>query len=115
MLLLAITDQMRDGLVEGVTRAREVVPRLTDEYKRHYYGGIICERRAKAQLVQGGPRATQVAAQWLREAMTHYERAEAMRPAGNDESILRWNTCARILDRSGQFEPAEETYEPSFE
>lgn len=116
MLLLAITDQMRDGLVESVTRARDVLPRLTDEYKRHYYAGIICERRAKAQLHQGGPRANQVAAQWLREAMVFYENAEAMRPAGNDESILRWNTCARLLDRIGELYPAaEETYEPSFE
>jgi hypothetical protein len=116
MLLLAITDQMRDGLVESVTRARDVLPRLSDEYKRHYYAGIIAERRAKAQLHQGGPRANQVAAQWLREAMVSYEKAEAMRPAGNDESILRWNTCARLLDRIGQLYPAaEETYEPSFE
>jgi hypothetical protein len=34
---------------------------------------------------------------WLREAMSWYEKAEALRPAGNDESILRWNTCARLL------------------
>ena len=77
MLLLAITDQMRDGLVESVTRSREVLPRLKDEYKRHYYAGIICERRAKAQVGRAGPRAHHVAAQWLQEAMRHYETAEA--------------------------------------
>ena len=65
-LLLSITDQIRDGLVEGVTRSREVLPRLKDEYKRHYYAGIICERRAKAQLVRGGPRAHQVAQRLVR-------------------------------------------------
>jgi hypothetical protein len=116
MLVLAITDQMRDGLIEGVTRSREVLPRLTDEYKRHYYAGIICERRAKAQLVRGGPRADQVAAQWLAEAMRHYEAAEAMRPQGNDEAILRWNTCARLLNRAEQLHPSiDEPYEPSLE
>lgn len=116
MLLLAITDQMRDGLVEGVTRSREVLPRLRDEYKRHYYAGIICERRAKAQLVRGGPRAQQVAAQWVQEAMRHYETAESMRPAGNDEAILRWNTCARLLNRGEQLHPpVDEPYEPSLE
>ena len=34
-----------------------------------YYAGIICERRAKAQVGRGGPRAHHVAAQWLDEAM----------------------------------------------
>ena len=29
--------------------------------------------------------------------MACYEKAEAIRPAGNDEALLRWNTCARIL------------------
>jgi hypothetical protein len=116
MLLLAITDQMRDAPVETVTRAREVLPRLRDDYKRHYYAGIICERRAKAQVHRGGPRGYEVADQWLREALPFYERAEAMRPAGNDEAILRWNTCARLLNRSErQHPPVEEPYEPSLE
>jgi hypothetical protein len=29
--------------------------------------------------------------------MAAYERAEALRPTGNEESLLRWNTCARML------------------
>jgi hypothetical protein len=29
--------------------------------------------------------------------MSRYERAEALRPAGNDDAILRWNACARLL------------------
>jgi hypothetical protein len=116
MLLLAITDQMRDGLVESVTRSREVLPRLKDEYKRHYYAGIICERRAKAQVGRAGPRAHHVAAQWLQEAMRHYESAESMRPPGNDEAILRWNTCARLLNQGEHLHPAaDEPYEPSLE
>jgi hypothetical protein len=35
-LLLAITDQFGDAPTEGVRRAREVLPRLQDEYKRAY-------------------------------------------------------------------------------
>jgi hypothetical protein len=31
------------------------------------------------------------------EAMRLYERAEHLRPAGNDEALLRWNTCARTI------------------
>jgi hypothetical protein len=115
-LLLAVTDQIIDEPGPGVTRARAVLPKLTDAYRREYYAGIICERRAKAQLHHRMPRAADVAAGWLREAMQHYERAEAIRPPDNDESILRWNTCARMLDRSGRAHPpSADAYEPSFE
>ena len=115
-LLLAITDGFADNLAEGFVRAREVLPRLDDEYKRHYYAGIICERRAMAQLRRGGPRAHEVAEGWLHEAMPHYERAERMRPPGNDESILRWNACARLLNRSERLHPpVEEEFIPMLE
>ena len=115
-LLLAITDQIRYAIAQNVTRAREVLPRLHDPYKRHYYAGVISERRAKAHLQQGGPRSYEVAAEWLHEAMQAYERAEAIRPDGNDEAILRWNTCARLLNRSERLHPPmEEAYEPSLE
>lgn len=115
-LLLAITDQMDDGLAEGVMRAREVLPRIADEYRRAYYAGIICERRAKAQLKRGGPRCHEISSEWLREAMGHYTRAEQVRPAGDDGAILRWNTCARILDRNERLHPpALQDYEPSLE
>jgi hypothetical protein len=115
MLVLAITDQFTDELTEGVQRARQVLPMLRDEYKRAYYAGIICERRAKAQLHQRGLMGTsEVAADWFRQAMTHYEEAERLRPTGNDESILRWNTCARMLAKyerpvaAGEYEPVLE-------
>jgi hypothetical protein len=99
-LLLAITDQFGEAPTEGVRRAREVLPRLQDAYKRVYYAGIICERCAKAQLRSGAPKAGEMAYHWLREAMSWYEQAQAQRPAGNDEAILRWNTCGRLLARN---------------
>jgi hypothetical protein len=107
-LLLAITDQFGASPTEGLRRAREVLPRLHDEYKRAYYAGIICERCAKAQLRSGVPRAGEMAYHWLREAMSWYEKAEAQRAAGNDEAILRWNTCARLLGRNPQLRPGTE-------
>jgi hypothetical protein len=115
-LLLSITDQFGEDLSDGVRRAREVLPRLKDDYKRAYYAGIICERRAKAQLHHSALGAADVAAEWFHEAMTWYERAEAARPAGNDEAILRWNTCVRMLGRhqpSGRSAPGD--YEPALE
>jgi hypothetical protein len=104
-LLLAITDQFAEAPNEGVRRAREVLSRLADEYKRAYYAGIICERCAKALLRPGAPGAGENAYHWLREAMGWYEKAEARRPEGNDESILRWNTCARLLARHPDLQP----------
>ena len=100
-LLLSITDQFGEELSEGVRRAREVLPRLTDEYKRAYYAGIICERRGRAQLHRNALGSADVAADWFQEAMRWYEKAEAIRPSGNDEAILRWNTCVRMLGRYG--------------
>ncbi|MGH7647859.1 MAG: hypothetical protein ACREND_07055 [Gemmatimonadaceae bacterium] len=115
-LLLAITDGFADNAADAMARARDVLPRLDDEYKRHYYAGIICERRGTAHLRRGGPRAHEVADGWLREAMPHYERAEHLRPAGNDEAILRWNACARLLNRSERLHPrVHEEFEPALE
>jgi hypothetical protein len=113
-LLLSITDQFGEEMADGVRRAREVLPRLTDEYKRDYYAGIICERRARAQLHRGALGSADVAAEWFRQAMAWYEKAEKIRPAGDDEAILRWNTCVRML---GRHEPARvvREYEPALD
>jgi hypothetical protein len=108
ILLLAITDQFGTAPTEGVRRAREVLPRLNNGYKRAYYAGIICERCAKAQLRSGAPRAGEMAYHWLREAMGWYEKAESQRPSGNDEAILRWNTCVRLLSRDPHLRPGTE-------
>ena len=116
MQLLAISDQLGEELSAGVRRAREALAGVRDDYRRCYYAGIVCERYAMAQLRHGTPRAAEGAYASMREAMGWFEQAEAMRPAGNDESILRWNTCARILGRHPEMVPApEERYEPSFE
>lgn len=115
-LILAITDQFAEGPTEGVQRARELLPRLTDEYKRAYYAGIVCERCAKAQLRPQRPGSGEAAYYWLHEAMSWYEKAEARRPAGNDEAILRWNTCARMLNRDDRLAPGtQERVELSLE
>ncbi|NIR45450.1 MAG: hypothetical protein GWN99_13670, partial [Gemmatimonadetes bacterium] len=46
------------------------------------------------------PGAGAAAYEALRQAMEHYEEAEKLRPAGNDDAILRWNTCVRIFQRN---------------
>ena len=97
ILLLALTDRFSKGYALGATQAQEVVARLKDEYQRHYYSGIINERRGKALLNRGVPGSGHDAYEWLREAMHDYEPAETFRPAGNEDAILRWNACARII------------------
>ena len=115
-LLLAITDQFRDEHSAGVRRARELLDRMPDEYRRSYFAGIICERYAMAQLQRAAPQAGTAAYESLRDAMGWYERAEPLRPPGNDEAILRWNSCARLLARNPALAPAPAaTYEPSFD
>ena len=96
-LFLALTDRFGKGYGVGVLQAGEVLARLRDPYERAYYAGILCERQAKAQLHHGGPGSGFEAYEFLREAMTHYEKAEAIRPPGNDDALLRWNACARII------------------
>jgi hypothetical protein len=116
MLLLALTDQFEKGVADFARQARDVVPRLHSEYDRAYYSGIICERQARAGLHQGPSGSGVIAYHWLREAMSLYEQAEAIRPPGNDDAILRWNTCARMLMRDRLLvAPAEERVEALME
>jgi hypothetical protein len=112
MLLLSITDQLELD-EDAVKRAREVLPQLRDEYKRHYYAGIISERKAKSVLRRGTMGGDAVAQDWFRDAMRWYEKAEAIRPQGNDESILRWNTCVRLLGRHEVASPTQDEVEPT--
>ncbi len=104
-MVLAISDQFRDQISGNVTRAQGLLPRLTNEYDRLYLGGIICERRAKAYLTQGGLQANAAAYDWLREAMRLFEEAERVRPSGNDDTRLRWNACVRTLARHPHLRP----------
>ena len=112
-LLLALTEQFGGESTTAVADAWKTVARLGGEYERAYYTGIVYERRAKALLAQGragsGPRSYE----WLREAMTWYEAAEAIRPPTNDDAILRWNACARLIMRNPHLVPVvEERGEP---
>ena len=109
MLLLAITDRFEMEPSAPVEDARHVIERLRGDYERAYYSGIVLERRAKAHLRRGIPGGGPDAYEWLREAMADYERAEAIRPAGNDDALLRWNACARLIMRDHQLVPPVES------
>lgn len=102
-LLLARTDQFMHG-----TGSPQAAHGLREAYERAYYAGIISERRASAVLARAKPGSSFIAYDLLRQAMEDYERAEAIRPPGNDDSLLRWNTCARVLNANPQLRPRDE-------
>jgi hypothetical protein len=117
MLVLALTDQLAEGVHATVMKAvHETLPRIADPYQRAYYTGITSERSGQAHLHTGGMGSGGMAYDSLRDAMRWYEKAETIRPAGNDDSILRWNTCARLIASHAHVAPHTETaYEPALE
>ena len=92
----------------------ETVKRLQEPYTRDYYTGVMWERRGKARMDLGGYGAHAIANEWTLEAMRWFEKAEAKRPAGNDDALLRWNTCARFLNShpAAAHSATAEMYEP---
>src|SRR6476660_100525 len=90
ILLLAVSDRFGKGYGVGDTQAKELLGRLKGVYERAYYTGILAERRAKAKLAQGTPGSKFYAYDGFRAAMAWYEKAEAIRPQGNDDALLRW-------------------------
>jgi len=95
-LVLAMSDRFGKDYAIGDTHINEYVSRLRDEYARAYYTGIVYERRAKATLAKGGLQTYELFVQ----AMEWFEKAEAIAAAGNEEAKLRYNGCARIINRN---------------
>ena len=107
-LLLALTDRFEKGYAVSDTQTKELLKRMKSEYDRAYYSGIVVERRAKMKLRQNTPDCRFQAYDLLREAMNWFEKAEAIRPPGHDDALLRWNTCARIIERNNLVPREEE-------
>ena len=104
VLLLALTDQCGEA-AGAAARAQQIAESLSGEYERLYYGGIVAERRAKAHLQRGASPGG--AHGWLMDALECFGRAEQIRPPGNDDAILRWNACVRVLQRHPHLQAAD--------
>jgi hypothetical protein len=115
ILLLALTDRFSKGYGVSDTQANQLLARIKGEYERAYYAGILAERRAKAKLAQGSPGAGHYAYDELCEAMRQFEKAEKVRPPGNDDALLRWNTCARMMAKNKLAAREEDRTEPPLE
>jgi hypothetical protein len=92
-IVLAMSDRFGKDYAIGDSRVTEYLSRIKGDYERKYFTGIVYERRGKAVLARDRVGAWEL----FDQAMEHYQAAEAMRPAGNDDAILRWNACARII------------------
>ncbi len=107
-LLLALTDRFTKGYGVSDTQFKQLLGRIRSDYERVYFSGILSERRAKAKLAQHTPGCRFQAYELFHEAMAWFEKAEEVRPRGNDDALLRWNTCARIIERNKLVPRAEE-------
>jgi hypothetical protein len=102
MLVLALSDQFMTHRNHSLHEAEKHLDELTNAYQRAYFRGVTLERWARAKRREGLP--PHAVDDWIERAMASFEEAERIRPPGNDDSILRWNTCARMLHRRGDRE-----------
>jgi len=111
MLGLAITDQFTGEASDRYKETENLFGNLADPYERHYYTGLLYERRAKAQMRAGRP--PQVLRALFKEAMLRFEEAEKICPPENDDAVLRWNRCVRLLSKipEGEVESREAVFE----
>ena len=101
LLGLSITDQFTGYAGDRYNEVSEIFTGLRDPYERAYYSGLLYERRAKVQLRSGY--SAHILLPLIEEAMRLFAQAEAIRPPGNDDSILRWNRCVRLLQGQPDF------------
>jgi len=102
---LALTDQFEPSSGARFAEAQAVFGRLQDPYERAFYGGLACERQAKAQL--GAHLPLRSVRPLFDQALARYAEAEALRSPGNDDAVLRWNSCVRTLEGVAGSAPAE--------
>jgi tetratricopeptide (TPR) repeat protein len=107
LLGLAITDQFCGDASDRHGEAGSLFQRLVENYERLYYTGLLHERRAKAQMRLGRPLRT--LAPLFAEAMRYFAEAEMIHPPDNDDAILRWNRCARLLQSHPGLHEEEES------
>jgi len=111
-LILSLTDQF-DGGSTIVKQARAFLLRMKSEYQQEYLAGLILERAARAVMRRNTRQSAYTAYEWLKQAMEHYEQAEALSADDNDDAILRWNACARTIEkRKLQPRPADSYVQP---
>jgi hypothetical protein len=111
LLLLCLTEQFDQGM--NMQDTLDAWNAIRGDYERAYYLGLIYERRALALFRHTDFRSGQAIHTLILQAMESYEKAWALRPSGNDDSVLRWNSCARFLRRTPHLTPVKQAPEPA--
>ncbi|HLK16213.1 MAG TPA: hypothetical protein VKT78_15515 [Fimbriimonadaceae bacterium] len=112
MLLLALTDQFGRKRGVNLSECETLAQGMKNEYDRSYYSGVAYERWARALLQEPTPK--HVVGEWLRKALECYHDAESVREAGNDDSLLRWNTIVRLMQRFPDLQAESSAHEHHF-
>jgi hypothetical protein len=111
-LVLALTDQF-DGGSAHIAEAQEFAQRIQSEYERCYLLGLISERNAKQLLTSHRPDLLHDAFDWFQDAMRHFDQAERLATdEDNDDPILRWNSCVRLIEKHRLAPRAADTFRP---
>jgi tetratricopeptide (TPR) repeat protein len=97
-LILSLADQF-SSRSSTLKEARSYLARLDGEYFQAYYGGLVCERAARAMLKRTNPGVKFAAYDLFREAMEHFEKAESLSSDDNDDAVLRWKSCVRTINK----------------
>ncbi len=113
VLLLSLTDQFGASMANRGVQAQQLANSLQDEFSKTYYLGIIHERMGNVSLDSSTHGSDWDAYEWYLEAMDFYERAEKISPPGNDDAILRWNTCARTIMQNKLHARPPDAYSPT--
>jgi len=109
VLILSLTDQFTISSGGNAHDARVQISKLADEYERAYFSGLVYERETRAYLERKNV-VRSAAYDGFRNAMEWYERAEQLRPPGNVDAVLRWNSCVRAIERE-RLEPEAREHE----
>ena len=112
ILFLAITDQFgSEKRGKKMSDAEVILDQLKDEFQQDYAKGIMYERLASAALNMGGVRSGYIAYYHLLDALKWYDKS-IKSPEKSQESVLRWNTCVRMIDQFN-LNPAPDDDAPS--
>ena len=109
-LVLALTDKFADsGLNPFFDEARRTVHKLDSAYCKSYYSGIVFERRAKYHLRKEEPGSESLAYEWFVKAMDAFDKAMSGCAPDNQDAVLRWNACVRIVNSRPDLHPDHST------
>lgn len=96
--ILALTDQLSHTHKKTYERkVIQAISKLKSKYEKLYYTGIFYERKARAMLKHS--MSHNFACDVFTKAMDFYEQARKIHPKGNDDAILRSNSCIRTIEK----------------